>query len=70
MGWFRRRCYFLELTARIKALSHLGAEVFSRAFFKVVTKYALGLSATIKRKDGLTKVIKWFLGDVFKIREG
>ena len=43
---------------------HLSAEVFSRAFFKVVTKYGLGLSATIKRKDGLTKVLKWFLGDV------
>ena len=43
---------------------HMGAEVFSRAFFKVVTQYTLGLSATVKRKDGLTKVIKWFLGDV------
>ena len=37
---------------------HLSAEVFSRAFFKVVTKYGLGLSATIKRKDGLTKSFK------------
>jgi len=43
---------------------HLGAEVFSKAFYKVVTKYSLGLSATINRKDGLTKVINWFLGDV------
>ena len=43
---------------------HLSAEVFSRAFFKVVTKYGLGLSATMKRKDGLTKVLKWFMGDV------
>jgi len=43
---------------------HIGAEVFSRAFFKVVTKYALGLSATMTRKDGLTKILKWFLGDV------
>ena len=48
----------------VDEVHHLGAEVFSRAFFKIVTKYALGLSATIKRKDGLTKVIKWFLGDV------
>ena len=43
---------------------HLSAEVFSRAFFKVVTKYGLGLSATMQRKDGLTKVLKWFLGPV------
>ena len=27
---------------------HISAEVFSRAFFKIVTKYTLGLSATIK----------------------
>ena len=43
---------------------HLSAEVFSRAFFKVVTKYGLGLSATMQRKDGLTKVLKWFLGPI------
>ena len=51
---------------------HIGAEVFSRALFKVVTKYTLGLSATMKRKDGLTKVIKMFLGKVVvkKEREG
>ena len=43
---------------------HLGAEVFSRAFFKLTTEYSLGLSATMKRKDGLTKVLNWFLGNV------
>ena len=51
---------------------HISAEVFSRILFKVVTKYGLGLSATMKRKDGLTKVIKMFIGDVVykKEREG
>ena len=43
---------------------HTSAEVFSRALRKVAFKYTLGLSATIKRKDGLTKVFKWYLGDV------
>jgi len=43
---------------------HLGAEVFSRALFKIVTPYMLGLSATMKRKDGLTKLFKMFIGDV------
>ena len=43
---------------------HISAEVFSRVLFKAVTPYALGLSATMKRKDGLTKVIKMFLGEV------
>lgn len=43
---------------------HIGAEVFSQALKKVNFQYSLGLSATITRKDGLTKVFKWFLGDI------
>lgn len=41
---------------------HLGSKTFSSIFYKVQTKYHLGLSATPDRKDGLTKVIYWFLG--------
>jgi superfamily II DNA or RNA helicase len=43
---------------------HISSEVFSRSLLKVVTKYTLGLSATMKRKDGLTDVFKMFLGEV------
>jgi superfamily II DNA or RNA helicase len=43
---------------------HTSAEVFSRALRKTSFKYTLGLSATLQRKDGLSKVFKWFLGDV------
>ena len=43
---------------------HAGAEVFSKALKKVNFKYAIGLTATPKRKDGLTKVFKWYLGDI------
>lgn len=43
---------------------HTSAEVFSKALRKISFKYTLGLSATIKRKDGLSKVFKWYLGDV------
>ena len=43
---------------------HMGAQVFSQAFHKLNVKYSLGLSATVNRVDGLTKVFKWFLGDV------
>lgn len=43
---------------------HIGAEVFSRALFKIVSKNMLGLSATMNRKDGLTKVFKMFIGDI------
>lgn len=43
---------------------HISAEVFCRSLFKIVTPYMLGLSATMNRKDGLTKVFKQFLGNV------
>lgn len=43
---------------------HTSAEVFSRALAKVACKHSLGLSATLKRKDGLACVFKWYLGDV------
>ena len=43
---------------------HLGAEVFSKSMLKITTNYTLGLSGTMQRKDGLTKVFKMFLGDV------
>ena len=49
---------------------HLGAEIFSRSLMKVGCYYTLGLSATPDRTDGLTKVFKWFLGDiVFLIKQ-
>jgi superfamily II DNA or RNA helicase len=43
---------------------HFPAEVFSKALKKVNFKYSLGLTATLNRKDGLTKVLKWYIGDV------
>ena len=43
---------------------HIAAEVFSNALFQLVTPCMLGLSATMERKDGLTKVFKLFLGEI------
>lgn len=43
---------------------HIAAEVFCRALPKMVVPYMIGLSATVDRKDGLTNVIHWYLGDV------
>jgi superfamily II DNA or RNA helicase len=43
---------------------HIGAQVFSSAMFGLAAPYTLGLSATPDRKDGLGKVVTWFLGDV------
>ena len=40
------------------------SKVFSRALLKINSTYMLGLSATPNRKDGLTKVLKWYIGDI------
>jgi superfamily II DNA or RNA helicase len=48
----------------IDEVHHISSEVFSNALFKLVTKYMLGLSATMNRKDGTTYVFKMFIGDV------
>jgi superfamily II DNA or RNA helicase len=41
---------------------HLGAQHFSGALRKIQTAAMLGLSATPKRDDGLTKVFEYYLG--------
>lgn len=47
---------------------HVCTRSFSKMFTKINTKYLLGLSATLDRKDGLTHVLHWYLGSVlFKI---
>ena len=48
----------------IDEVHHISSEVFSNSLFKLVTKYMLGLSATMNRKDGTTHVFKMFLGNV------
>lgn len=41
---------------------HISAETFSQAMRGLCCPYSLGLSATPTRKDGLTKIMHWFLG--------
>jgi len=48
----------------IDEVHHISSQTFSNALFKLVTKYMLGLSATMNRKDGTTHVFKMFLGKV------
>jgi len=48
----------------VDEVHHISSEVFSRALFKIVTKYTIGLSATMNRKDGTSNVFKMFLGDI------
>lgn len=44
---------------------HVCAQVFSQSLFKLCPRHAFGLSATPTRKDGLTKVLHWFMGPTF-----
>jgi len=44
---------------------HIGAPAFSQFMFKICPKHTLGLTATPERKDGLTRLLYWFLGPEF-----
>lgn len=48
--------------AIIDEIHHTSAEVFSRALPKISFPVMLGLSATLKRADGLSKVFEWYVG--------
>jgi superfamily II DNA or RNA helicase len=49
----------------------ISSKIFSRALPKTSTKYTLGLSATPKRDDGLSKIFYWYLGDMlFQAQQG
>lgn len=44
---------------------HIGAPAFCKTMFKLTPEFTLGLTATPERKDGLTCILYWFLGNVF-----
>ena len=46
----------------IDEVHHTSAEVFSRALPKISVPVMMGLSATLKRNDGLSKVFEWYIG--------
>lgn len=47
---------------------HIAAVNFSKSMFMLSRPYMLGLSATPKRKDGLTRALHWFIGPMsFKL---
>ncbi len=43
---------------------HYCSKVFSEVFYKIGSKYNLGLTATIKRADRLDYTLQWFLGKI------
>jgi superfamily II DNA or RNA helicase len=52
-------------TIIIDEAHHICARVFSQSLFKLCPKHAFGLTATPDRKDGLTRLLHWFLGPTF-----
>ena len=53
-------CFGLTI---IDEVHRIGSEQFSRTLFKTITPYMLGISATVERKDKLTKILYMFIGD-------
>jgi superfamily II DNA or RNA helicase len=47
----------------IDEVHRIGSEEFSKTLFKIVTPYMLGISATVERKDRLTKLLYMFIGN-------
>ena len=47
----------------IDEVHRIGSEQFSKTLTKIVTPYMLGISATVDRKDQLTKVLYMFIGN-------
>jgi hypothetical protein len=48
----------------IDEVHRIGSEQFSKTLLKILTRYMLGISATVDRKDGMEKALNLFLGDV------
>jgi superfamily II DNA or RNA helicase len=46
----------------IDEVHRIGSEEFSKTLLKVSTHYMLGISATVERKDKLTKILYMFIG--------
>jgi hypothetical protein len=46
----------------IDEVHRIGSEEFSKTLLKIATPYMLGISATVERKDKLTKVLYMFIG--------
>jgi superfamily II DNA or RNA helicase len=47
----------------IDEVHRIGSEEFSKTLLKTVTPYMLGISATVERKDRLTKILYMFIGE-------
>ena len=55
--------------AIVDEVHHLGAQAFSQSMWGLCARRVLGLSATPERKDGLARVVNWFVGPIaYRVR--
>jgi superfamily II DNA or RNA helicase len=47
----------------VDEVHRIGSEEFSKTLLKTITPYMLGISATVERKDGLTRILNMFIGE-------
>jgi superfamily II DNA or RNA helicase len=52
-------------TVIVDEAHHIAAQAFSQSMFLMNPRYTLGLTATPERKDGLTRLLYWFMGPEF-----
>lgn len=53
----------------VDEVHRISSEQFSRTLLKIITPYMLGISATVKRKDGLERVLYDFIGPIVYAKE-
>ena len=65
MRYFEKKAFDSIGLLIVDEAHHIGAPAFSQFMFKICPKFTLGLTATPERKDGLTRLLYWFLGSEF-----
>ena len=55
-------CFGLNI---LDEIHNFASNCYSKAFPKICTQYNLGLSATVKRKDNMERILSWHIGPVF-----
>lgn len=53
----------------VDEVHRISSEQFSKTLFRTITPFMLGISATVKRKDGLEKVLYSFIGKMIYTEE-
>jgi superfamily II DNA or RNA helicase len=51
-------------TAIVDEIHNTSSEIFSKVFFKICSRYSIGLSATPRRTDGCEKVFLYHIGQI------